>query len=419
MSLRIILSLCLALSCLCPVVQAQEEAATGPVADKWAVVIGISKFKNPTLNLKYSAKDARDFRDFLVNSCHFAPDHVLLLTDEAATKEQILDVLGDSWLPRVTLPEDLCVIYFSSHGSSSDMDLRGTNYVVVHDTNPEKLFTTGISIQGLATTIKERVHSKRVLIVLDACHSGGASDESKGLRRVGGVDASLMAQGTGHAVICSSQKSESSWESKQYANGVFTRSLIESFAVNGEKTTLKEAFGHLKESVQRQVVGERGVTQTPVLEASKWSGPELVLAVPPVRPRPLPEAAKIVLNQPEKNVVSANLNSAAAASNISSSPVALKASVPDIAGDYMGSNGLHYHYWQKGNRCGFEMPAWGETSKGIITENESKNGFVLVSSWSGLVNGSGTADLECDSALRVIKIKSQDGTVLTRVDVAK
>lgn len=63
----------------------------------------------------------------------------------------------------------------------------------------EKLFTTGIPIQHLAEPIRERVHSKRVLIVLDACHSGAASGESKGLQRTANVDASAFAQGTGQA----------------------------------------------------------------------------------------------------------------------------------------------------------------------------------------------------------------------------
>jgi uncharacterized caspase-like protein len=158
------------------------------------------------------------------------------------------------------------------------MDVAGVNYIVAHDTNPDKLFTTGIPLQHLSETIKERVHAKRVLIVLDACHSGGASD-SKGITRTGNIDASQIAQGTGHAVICSSTKSESSWESKNEPNGVFTKALIDAFQAKGEQTKLSEAFTVLKDKVQRQVVSERGVTQTPVLETSKWKGQDLLLAV--------------------------------------------------------------------------------------------------------------------------------------------
>ncbi len=40
-----------------------------PVTDKWALVVGVSNFKDPSINLKYAAKDATfDFRNFLITS---------------------------------------------------------------------------------------------------------------------------------------------------------------------------------------------------------------------------------------------------------------------------------------------------------------------------------------------------------------
>lgn len=381
-----------------------------PVTDKWALVVGISKFDRSTLNLKYAAKDAEDFKDFLVNKCHFAPDHILSLENERATKDNIMESLGDSWLPRVAIESDLVVIYFSSHGSPSDMDVAGVNYLVAHDTNPDKLFTTGISIQNLADTIKQRVRAKRVLIILDACHSGGAS-ASKGLIRTANVDAAQIAQGTGHAVICSSAKSESSWESKNYKNGVFTHTLIESFQTNGSDTKLSEAFNKLKTGVQSQVAAERGVSQTPVLEASKWKGDELVLAINPASPRPVPkqvlDGLKTFENKPTAQANSSNNNTANTAS-ISQSPN----TIPDISGDFLGSNGLKYTYWQKERQCGWNMPQFGV--KGVC--NISPDGKTLYSSWTGFISGKSTASLECDENGKVIKIIADDGTILDRLN---
>lgn len=190
-----------------PSLKTASPPISRPVKDKWALIVGISEYADPALNLKYAAKDAQDFRDFLVNKCNFQADHIKMLQNEQATKENILDLLGDSWLPRVSLPDDLVLIFISSHGSPSDLDVAGVNYVVAHDTKPEKLFTTGIPIQHLASTIKSRVHSERVLVILDACHSGGAGD-NKGLARMSNVDAATIAQGTGQVVICSSAKNQ-------------------------------------------------------------------------------------------------------------------------------------------------------------------------------------------------------------------
>lgn len=405
--------------------ESEEAEAPGPVADKWAVVIGISKFKDATLNLKYAAKDASDFRDFLIKKCHFAPDHIITILNEQATRQQVMDILGDSWLPRVALPDDLAVIFFSTHGSASDMDIKGANYVVVHDTNPEKLYTTGISIQELAQTIKARSNARRVLILLDACHSGAASDASKGLARRGAVDASVLAQGTGHAVICSSSKSESSWESKAYPNGVFTHTLMESFTKNGDNTTLKEAFASLKEDVLRQVAAERGVTQTPVLVNSKWTGPDLVLAAQPARPRPLPDAVKVTLNAETSAPLAQKQNPGASQNNTTSQPGdslsnliarvsgaerGLGAVIPDISGDFLGSNGVRYSFWQKGRMCGWSV--LGVTGNCLITAD----GKTLNSVWSGFISGKNKSSLEVDENNRVVKIIADDGVILTRLN---
>lgn len=382
------------------------ETAT-PVADKWAVVVGVSEFADKSINLKYAAKDASDFRAFLVDKCHFAPDHVRLLTNEKATKENVLDLLGDSFLPRVALPDDLVVIYFSSHGSASDLDLRGVNYLVAHDTAVDRLYSTGIDLQTLSNIVKTRIHCNRALIILDACHSGGASDtsDSKGLVRTSNVDAAAIAQGTGRAVICSSSKTQSSWESKNYANGVFTKTLIDGFKAQGDKTTLTDAFKYLKTNVEAQVAAERGTLQTPVLEAGKWSGGELLLAVAPASPRAVPASVLETLAAPDRVKVA---TSATAQSNASA---AAPRAIPNIVGSFMGSNGLKYSYWQTGKKCGWSMPQFGVVGNCLISDD----GSTLTSTWKGFVSGTSTSKLEVDSANKVVKIVVDDGIILNRM----
>lgn len=263
----------------------QGGSSNTPVADKWALVIGVSKFTNPSINLKYPAKDARDFYDFLINKQHFAKDHVGLLLDEKATRENICAMIGDKWLPRVAAPDDLVLIYISSHGSASTMDVGGLNYVVAHNTDVDSLYATGIPLQQLTQMVKSRVHSNRVVIILDACHSGAASADSKGLSVSRNYDAEAIAQGTGQLVLCSSSPAEVSWESKQYNNGVFTKRLMEALAKNGEKTSLSDAYSSLKESVQNEVLRDRGILQTPVLKSS-WNGNDLFIGANPTKPRP-------------------------------------------------------------------------------------------------------------------------------------
>ncbi len=268
-------------------------AQSAPVGDKWALVIGISKFQDTSLDLKYPAKDAKDFCNYLIEKGNFAPDHVKLIVDNQATRSRILTEIGDSWLPRVAKPNDLVVIYFSSHGSPSQMDIEGLNYIIAHDTNRNALFGTGIALQDLSSIIQNRVHSDRIVLILDACHSGAAKTKSdgKGLVRQGNFDIGQVPMGKGMLLICSSEPNQVSWESKKYENGVFTKKLMDALSSRGQYTKMGEAFAALKNGVQTEVLEDRGELQQPVLK-SAWKGDELVLASKPASPRTLPDELK-------------------------------------------------------------------------------------------------------------------------------
>lgn len=260
-------------------------SASKPVADKWALVVGVSKFQDPSITLKYPSKDASDFAHYLIKEAHFAPDHVRLLTDEKATRENILAQVGDKWLPRVAEPDDLVIIYVSSHGSPQTMDVGGISYLLAHNTDKESLYATGIPVQDLTRMIKERVHCQRIIVILDACHSGAAKADDKGIVRSRNINAESVAQGTGQLVICSSEPNQVSWESASYPNGVFTKHLIDGLKQKGEYTTLGEAFEYVRDKTKTQVLRERGELQQPVLR-SKWQGESLKLSVRPAAPRP-------------------------------------------------------------------------------------------------------------------------------------
>lgn len=288
-----------------PVRRAQPTGAksTGaePIGDKWAVVIGVSRFADARIpELKYASKDAKDFYDYLVdqNGGKFQPDHVKLLVNGDATKINIMDMIGDSFLPHAASPNDLVVIYLSTHGSPAGADVRGVNYVIAHDTRPNKLFATGLEMRQLLRIIKERVHTNRVLLVLDTCYSGAGALGHKGLTRTN-VDSASLAQGIGSLVISSSSPEQRSWESDGLKNSYFTRYLIDTLKEGGT-TPIETAFGSMKQKVQNTVLREKGEMQTPVL-AGSFSGPRLVLGVPPKERRPAP--ITIPFSDSDSNVV--------------------------------------------------------------------------------------------------------------------
>lgn len=309
------------------------DSINRPIKDKWAVIIGVSKFSNPDIPvLKYPAKDAKDFAQFLTSKGNFAKDHVLLLTDEKATKVQILDAFGDGWLPRRVMEDDLVVIFISSHGSPADS--AGENFIIAYDSDPNHPYATGIRLQDLSAEITKRTGCDRVVLLLDACHSGAATVGAKGLQRtLTNFELDKIA-GVGQLIISSSKSDEVSWESKRYPNSVFTRSLIDSLQAKGNQTSVADAYDHLKDKVQAEVRFDRVTSQTPVM-LSKWKGQELALCAPPSDPRQvLPELNETVIAsaplRPYSSPVSQSSTIIPQAKPSSAQP-AIKASKPEIA----------------------------------------------------------------------------------------
>ena len=279
---------------------APEQSATAPTqekpstGDKWCLCVGISNFKDTSINLKYSAKDATDFRNFLISKGNFKPDHVKLLVDESATRQNLIDQLGDGWLAGKVKPNDLVMVYISSHGSQALDEAKGVNFLVTYDTNKNSLLATGIPMQWLSKIIAEQVKCQRTVIMLDVCHSGSAADWSddspssaiassdsdaggaggKGLARQLKSDPQSIVPGSGQIILCSSSKSQTSWESQEYPNSVFTKRLMDALISKGATTLLSDSYAPLKSSVEGEVLRDRGQVQTPQISGN-WKGTAL------------------------------------------------------------------------------------------------------------------------------------------------
>lgn len=268
-----------------------------PVKDKWALVIGISKFQNPAYNLKFAAKDAQDFYNFLIKEANFRPDHVKLLVNEQATRKNIMASFGSKWLPSVVEQGDLAVVYVSTHGTPAASDSESKNYIVAYDTEADDPYSSGVDMDEVYRRIKDGVKTNRALIVLDTCYSGGAVPQGKGLARCDNFDLKKVQLGSGHLIVSSSNTGEKSWESKRYENGVFTRNLIEALRTNGTKTNVPEAFKQMQDKVRWEVKCDYGASQIPQL-GGNWSGAELILSVAPTDPRTVAPAAPATSTTP-------------------------------------------------------------------------------------------------------------------------
>jgi hypothetical protein len=278
----------------------------GRVRQKWALVVGIDSFtdkKIPTLH--YSVKDSADFVDFLKDpkGGQFDPTHIIHLANEKATLEGIREGLGRLRID--AQPDDLVVVYLSSHGSARDVDPNGVSYVMVHDTNLDDaatLYATSLQMIDLVQQINREVKARRVVLVLDTCFSGDAltsleagagGTASRGFSAPVPLDKNAEASappafsaafqnltiGYGRAVITASRASQESWESAKLKNGYFTHYLIDALRTSHGSEPLDQLFPQVRSLVSTHVKSEVGASQDPSYEFSEGAD-SIVLGAP-------------------------------------------------------------------------------------------------------------------------------------------
>jgi hypothetical protein len=268
----------------------------GKVRQKWALVVGIDSFTDKRIpSLRYSVKDSSDFVDFLKDpkGGQFDASHIIHLANDKATLEGIREGLGR--LRVDAQPDDLVVVYLSSHGSPREVDPNGVSYVVVHDTNLDDaatLYATSLQMIDLVQQINREVKARRVVLVLDTCFSGDAltslvagagGTASRGFSAPVPQDKAAETSGPpafsaafqnltigyGRAVITASRASQESWESAKLKNGYFTHYLLDALRTSHGAERLDQLFPQVRSLVSTHVRAEVGASQDPSYEFSE------------------------------------------------------------------------------------------------------------------------------------------------------
>ena len=210
---------------------ATKERLNGvaPGARLHVLAIGVSFYGEQARHLKldFAHRDAWDIANMLMEtqSSIYADVQPQLLDDEKATSEQILRALKniDSQMQAET--HDVAVIHFSGHGAMVD----GKLYLLPHDVNASDLIgvkLTGLKVDDLISEIESIASKGRVLILLDACHSGAATGRGDDFK----VNARALRNalvGTNVSVLTSSLEEEVSREDPKWSNGAFTSVLLD------------------------------------------------------------------------------------------------------------------------------------------------------------------------------------------------
>ena len=203
-----------------------------PGAQLHLLTIGIDQYNEEyakNLRLQFADRDARDLASAIVNTqdaLYQVKPTVLL--DKDADKTGILRALKNM---RVAMASgngaDLAVIHFSGHGALVDHKL----YLLPYDIDARDdagIESKGLSLEELKGELTELGQHGRVLVLLDACHSGATTSDGTTLS----MDSTALRTALAAAnvsVLTSSTGAEVSYETPELQHGAFTNALLDAF----------------------------------------------------------------------------------------------------------------------------------------------------------------------------------------------
>jgi uncharacterized caspase-like protein len=215
-------------------VQAATGSAKPPGGVLHVLAIGVDRFgdKAAGLHLDYAAEDAHDIASALLDSQKGGPGKASLYADvdlqylpnDKADSATILDAMAQS-MAKNDQDQDVAVILVSSHGEMID----GQFYLIPYGFDPGsqgRSIKSAVSASEFAKKVGALAAHGKVLLLLDACHSGavGAQTWAKD------PDAKILQDTMdleNVTVLTSSKKDELSDELPEWKHGALTEAFLD------------------------------------------------------------------------------------------------------------------------------------------------------------------------------------------------
>ena len=213
-------------------VMLRTHSHISPGAKLHLLTIGIDQYNEEyakNLRLNFADRDAHDLASAIVNTqgaLYEVRPNVLL--DKDANKTDILRALKNMRAAMASgSGADLAVIHFSGHGALVDHKL----YLLPYDVDARDeagIESKGLSLEELKGELNELAQHGRVLLLLDACHSGATTSDGATLAMDSTMLRSVLAAAN-VSVLTSSSGPEVSYEKPELQHGAFTKALLDAF----------------------------------------------------------------------------------------------------------------------------------------------------------------------------------------------
>ncbi len=213
-----------------PAHAAATERADQPATSRWAVLVGINAHRGGVRDNIGSRQDAEAMYRHLLD-LGWRSDHVLLLTDELATRETIVEAIA--WLGRKTTGDSVAVFWYSGHSKKwYDQDHDGDGEVTDEGLWPHD---SDFIVDSEFVRLMDAVRPRQLWVNVMACEAAGLFDPG-------------MAR-DGRLLSYSSTEQEKSYEDPSVGHSVWGWNL----AVQGLRNGYADANADGEVTVQEAV----------------------------------------------------------------------------------------------------------------------------------------------------------------------
>ncbi|MEW6267480.1 MAG: caspase family protein, partial [Thermodesulfobacteriota bacterium] len=249
----------------------QAVLPPGEGQGRYAVVVGVARYRNQSYNLMYADRDAQAFYDFLRSpeGGAYSAANIVLLLNEQATASALRSALG-TFLAAAAEP-DYVTIFFSGHGESARSNPDDL-YLLTHEADLADLAGTAFPMDEVRRYLEKSVKARRVVMIVDACRSGGVKlmgrrNDEEALKSLHNYLNRLSQSRPGLVSLTASGASQSSEEGSQYGggHGAFTHLLLKGLDEEAPLADLNrdqvvdvaEAYEYVREKVKKATNGRQ------------------------------------------------------------------------------------------------------------------------------------------------------------------
>ena len=235
--------------------QVKAAAAAGPGGTTYALLVGVSKYKDPSINLQFADKDAVMFSEVFATprGGNIPKENIVLLTNEAATTAAVRNAF-QTFLKQKAGKKDTVIVMMASHGI---VEAPGTRqgYVLTYDSDPQALASTAMPMVELQQLFQEQLtRVGRVVMFVDVCRSGAIGTITNSLSING--DVSKLQENEGDLFLfMASRPRELSYEGPDFGGGhgafsYFVAKGLMGDAAEDGKVTIDNLIGYVRNKVE-------------------------------------------------------------------------------------------------------------------------------------------------------------------------